>query len=183
MRKEIYVSVLFFVFCLFALSIYGQSESLEQLRKKFEAGLRESSFLEDYWNRLKLSHEDAVLKEKVLDCYLLSLPLSERYTQDRMIDIVSQIQTIQANVIADIMINWDSLSLNLDQKQMVLEKIDQLLALNCFNWIIQQQNKQLALGCFNWITQQQNQSKIELPLLKDLEEHLGFILFNFGIIL
>ena len=35
MRKEIYVSVLFFVFCLFALSIYGQSESLEQLRKKF----------------------------------------------------------------------------------------------------------------------------------------------------
>ena len=154
MKRGLLLGMLFILCC--SSFIYGQDASLEQLKEKFKAGERSLVFLEDYWKVLKTSNEDASLKEEVLDCYLLALPFTERYSKENIEIIISQIQTIRAKIFIDVVNHWDSIALNEEQKLKLVEKVNQTSSLSCFNWIVQLDEH----------------TRTDLPLLKDLEQSL-----------
>ncbi|WP_455510168.1 hypothetical protein [Butyricimonas paravirosa] len=106
------------------ISVYGQ-HSIEQQRSAFDKGNRDPKFLKEYVEALKVKGEKDEL-EKVLDCYLMSLPFEQRYTGENVTDFITYVKNWEAKSLLDVVENWDKLSLDDVQAQLIVQKIGQV---------------------------------------------------------
>ena len=73
---------------------------------------------------------------RAVDEYLMVLPLNERYTGENLADFMEYIIRVDARAFIDVIENWDKISLNREQADKVVEKIDNVCKMDLFNAVV-----------------------------------------------
>lgn len=147
------------------LTVYGQN-SIEQLKSEFDKGNRDTQFLKEYVEVLKAKGQADELGN-VLDCYLMTLPFEQRYTNENVKDFITHVNGFETESLLDVVANWSKLSLNDEQKSAIVEKIDQLCPATVLNWNLKhKENPDLKMPDFSLLQRSLSNSAIPVGASK-----------------
>ena len=130
--------IIWFVFLgmiMIVQPVCAQNKVTEQQKKEYEKGNRDRNFLKEYIVALMADGQTEMLNGAV-DEYLMVLPLNERYTGENLADFMEYIIRVDARAFIDVIENWDKISLNREQADKVVEKIDNVCKMDLFNAVV-----------------------------------------------
>lgn len=102
-------------------------QSLSKFQREFIAGKRTPKFLKEYLEEIKKNPGAGDLGE-VLDCYLMTFPLNERYGDERWQDFMEYIPGMNARSLLELVENWNKVDLTREQGDALVTKVQA----NCF---------------------------------------------------
>lgn len=98
------------------------AQTVDPFQREFAAGNRNPKFLKEYVENLKVDPENGNM-EDVLDGYLMSLPLEQRYSDENLNDLIRYVTGVSARAFGDIIGNWEKITLTTEQRESVVKLI------------------------------------------------------------
>lgn len=133
----------FVLFCSIGMvqPLGAQNKVTEQQKSEYEKGNRDRNFLKGYIEALKADGQTEMLS-KVVDEYLMGLPLTERYSGENLTAFMEYVTHMDTRTFVDVIGNWEKLSLSQEQRDKLVENIDYKCKMDLFNAVMAKKEKE-----------------------------------------
>lgn len=133
----------------------------DPFQREFAAGNRKPEFLKEYVGNLKANPENGNIEE-VLDCYLMSLPLEQRYRDENLNDFIHYTTGVTARSLGDIIKNWEKITLTAEQRDAVVKMV-QTNSMKVFANYYFQKKKKVPTPDYNSLIEALEDSGFPMP--------------------